>query len=226
MTVLYFNVTKKQPEVPNPAPVETTTTTPEETPTTPTEQPTGKIKADTFTGILQSVDTGCFADGECSVTVDGKHVTLLVGRSQQPVGSIIGAPSIGDLEKFIGKPVEVYARDNSDGTYSLYGSDGFYVKVLGTTASSTVPSTVTSSTTANPGACIASGCSGELCVDAAMESSADVVSNCIYKSAYACYKTAKCERQKTGECGWTKTPTLTACLANTANEPSETPMPQ
>ena len=53
-----------------------------------------------------------------------------MGWSRNTVGTIIGAPSIGDLESYIGKPVEVYAQDNSDGTYTLYGSEGFYVKVL------------------------------------------------------------------------------------------------
>ena len=122
LTVLYFNSTKKQPlpDIVTP-PVATTTS---ELPTTePSERPTGdKFKADTFTGILQSVDTGCFADGECYIMVDDKHVTVIMGWSQDTVGTIIGVPSFADLEGFIGKPVEVYARENTDGTYSLYGS--------------------------------------------------------------------------------------------------------
>lgn len=98
-------------------------------PSTPTV-PAGKLKADTFTGTLGKVDTGCFADGECYVEVDGKHVTALMGWSQNEVGSVIGVDGFGDLEKYIGKKVEVYAQDNSDGTYTLYGSEGFYIKVL------------------------------------------------------------------------------------------------
>lgn len=93
---------------------------------------TGKLKADTFTGTLDEVNTGCFADGECYVVVDGKHVTVLMGWSQETVGSIVGAESIGDLEALIGQTVEVYAQDltaTNEG-YTLYGSDGFYVKVL------------------------------------------------------------------------------------------------
>jgi hypothetical protein len=76
------------------------------------------------------VDTGCFSDGECFVEVDGKKVTALFGFSQMEVGSVIGVDSFGDLENHIGKQVEVYAQDNSDGTYTLYGSAGFYIKVL------------------------------------------------------------------------------------------------
>jgi hypothetical protein len=65
------------------------------------------------------------------VVVDGKHVTVLAGLriDPPPVGQIIGVPSIGELEDKIGTPVEVYAQDKGDGTYTLYGSTGFYVKV-------------------------------------------------------------------------------------------------
>ncbi len=92
--------------------------------------PIGKLKADTFVGTLQTVNTGCFADGECFVEVDGKHVTAIMGWSQDTVGKIVGVEGFGDLEKYIGKKVEVYAQDKSDGTYTLYGSEGFYIKVL------------------------------------------------------------------------------------------------
>lgn len=97
--------------------------------TTQTQTP-GKLKADTFTGKLTKVDTGCFSDGECYVEVDGKKVTALFGFSQAVVGKVIGVEGFGDLEQHIGKNIEVYAQDNSDGTYTLYGSEGFYIKVL------------------------------------------------------------------------------------------------
>jgi hypothetical protein len=91
---------------------------------------TGKLKAANFTGKLEKIDTGCFADGECYAVVDGKHVTVLRGWSQEPVGSVQGMVSFGDLEKAIGQNVEIYAQDLSDGTYTLYGSTGFYLKLL------------------------------------------------------------------------------------------------
>jgi hypothetical protein len=94
------------------------------------QEPSGKLKADTFIGILEKVDTGCFADGECYVEVDGKHVTALIGWSQNEVGSVLGVEGFGDLENHIGKKVEVYAQDNSDGTYTLYGSTGFSIKAI------------------------------------------------------------------------------------------------
>ncbi|HEY0011096.1 MAG TPA: peptidoglycan-binding protein [Candidatus Paceibacterota bacterium] len=93
------------------------------------EQPT------TFTGKIESVDTGCFADGVCSVTVDGKKVVLLTGMRIAPippVGSLKGVDSIGDLEGKINARAEVYAHPvrDGDGDFTLYGSTGYYVKVL------------------------------------------------------------------------------------------------
>lgn len=62
----------------------------------------------------------------------------------------------------------------------------------------------------NPkGKCYVGGCSSQLCTDAP-----DAMSTCEYTAKYACYKTATCERQTNGKCGWTETPQLTACLSN------------
>lgn len=57
--------------------------------------------------------------------------------------------------------------------------------------------------------CQISGCSGELCLESG---NGGVASVCLYKKEYVCYKTAKCEKQTTGKCGWTKTPELIGCL--------------
>ncbi len=60
------------------------------------------------------------------------------------------------------------------------------------------------------GACAVGGCSSQLCGEAAdMEG---MVTTCEYREEYACYQTAKCERQATGQCGWTETPELAMCL--------------
>jgi hypothetical protein len=55
--------------------------------------------------------------------------------------------------------------------------------------------------------CYISGCSGEICSD-----QEGVTSACIYKPEYACYTTATCVRQAHGQCGWTQTSALAACL--------------
>ena len=56
--------------------------------------------------------------------------------------------------------------------------------------------------------CYIGGCSNQICSD-----QPDVVSDCAYRDSYACYQGAKCERQASGQCGWTPTPALSACLA-------------
>lgn len=55
--------------------------------------------------------------------------------------------------------------------------------------------------------CYVGGCSSEVCLD-----QKDVVSNCIYKEEFGCYKTTTCEKQKDGKCGWTQTDELRKCL--------------
>ena len=59
------------------------------------------------------------------------------------------------------------------------------------------------------GKCFVGGCSGQVCSD-----QEGMASTCEYKEEYACYKTATCERQTGGACGWTETPTLNQCIMN------------
>jgi hypothetical protein len=95
----------------------------------PPEAPLGKLKVANFSGKLEKVDVGCFADGECYAEVDGKHITAIMGWSQAVVGQVIGVEGFGDLESHIGEEVEVYAQDTGDGKYTLYGNAGFYIKL-------------------------------------------------------------------------------------------------
>jgi hypothetical protein len=57
--------------------------------------------------------------------------------------------------------------------------------------------------------CMKTGCSGQVCADK------EVITTCEYKTEYECYKRAACERQANGECGFTPSPELTACLRRT-----------
>lgn len=59
-------------------------------------------------------------------------------------------------------------------------------------------------------ACAKGGCSGSLCI----EEGQDVVTTCEWRPEYACYQNAQCERQSDGQCGWTQTQELAACLAS------------
>jgi peptidoglycan hydrolase-like protein with peptidoglycan-binding domain len=87
------------------------------------------LKTERFSGKVDSVSTACFADGECSITVDGKKVVTTTGwRIAIQLGSIQGVPSIGDAEKCIGSHAEVYAEKIEDG-YTLYGNNDYYIKI-------------------------------------------------------------------------------------------------
>jgi hypothetical protein len=59
------------------------------------------------------------------------------------------------------------------------------------------------------GGCYIGGCSSQVCSD-----DPNVITTCEYREEYACYRTAKCERQPDGQCGWTPTPELNMCLQN------------
>jgi len=54
--------------------------------------------------------------------------------------------------------------------------------------------------------CMKTGCSGQVCSDK------EVITTCEYRAEYECYKKATCERQATGDCGFTQTPELVSCL--------------
>ena len=58
--------------------------------------------------------------------------------------------------------------------------------------------------------CAVGGCSGQLCGEAG----SDLVSDCMYRPEYTCYKQASCEPQANGRGGWTPTVELQACLTN------------
>jgi len=58
--------------------------------------------------------------------------------------------------------------------------------------------------TLNP--CIKTGCSSQVCSDH------NVITTCEWRPEYACYQRATCERQADGNCGFTRTQTLSACL--------------
>jgi hypothetical protein len=60
------------------------------------------------------------------------------------------------------------------------------------------------------GSCVTGGCNGELCEDPAGER---MVTAYVLLPEFACYKTARCERQTNGKCGWTQTEELQGCLS-------------
>ncbi|HVE87886.1 MAG TPA: hypothetical protein VND93_33740 [Myxococcales bacterium] len=58
------------------------------------------------------------------------------------------------------------------------------------------------------GPCHIGGCSAQLC-----SSRTDLISTCEWRPEYACYRSATCEPQQDGSCGWTQSQELTACIA-------------
>ena len=56
--------------------------------------------------------------------------------------------------------------------------------------------------------CVVSGCSRQVCSEQQM------MTTCEWRDEYACYRTARCERQADGKCGWTPTDELKRCLAS------------
>jgi eight-cysteine-cluster-containing protein len=68
-------------------------------------------------------------------------------------------------------------------------------------------------------ACVRTGCSGHLCADE------ELMSTCEWQEQYGCYKTAACERQADGRCGWTMTPELKGCLERAGASSGDRPTP-
>ncbi len=83
---------------------------------------------ETFEGTVTAYSTACFADGECSVTVDGKKVVTTIGWSQAIVGNVTGIPDFGSIENNVGAHAKVYAKKTEDG-YTLYGNKDYYVHI-------------------------------------------------------------------------------------------------
>ncbi|HEY5884455.1 MAG TPA: DUF6748 domain-containing protein [Pyrinomonadaceae bacterium] len=54
--------------------------------------------------------------------------------------------------------------------------------------------------------CIKTGCGGQVCSDE------EVITTCEWRPEHDCYRRATCERQANGECGFTPSRELTACL--------------
>jgi hypothetical protein len=57
--------------------------------------------------------------------------------------------------------------------------------------------------------CRTGGCSGELCLS---PDDANMVSACVFRPEYACYRSSTCAPQSSGTCGYTETPELAACI--------------
>jgi peptidoglycan hydrolase-like protein with peptidoglycan-binding domain len=87
------------------------------------------VSGEYFEGKITGSSIGCYADGICSISVDGKQVITTIGWSQQVVGRIYGSiDNVGAAEKKVGTHAKVYAQKTTDG-YTLYGNKDFYIEV-------------------------------------------------------------------------------------------------
>ncbi len=90
-----------------------------------------------FTGIVTETVNGCPADGICSFKVDDKWVIAEEGGLRPPnsdplvKGRLIGLSVYnGDIKKYIGNKVEVFAEQTGNGGYTIYGNKNYYIKLL------------------------------------------------------------------------------------------------
>jgi hypothetical protein len=58
--------------------------------------------------------------------------------------------------------------------------------------------------------CVKAGCSGQLCLGSGEEGG---VTTCEWRAEYQCFKTAICEKQTNGKCGFSQSAELQQCLA-------------
>ena len=127
-------------------------------------------------------------------------------------GGIIWPGSVTDFESCVaaGNPVmESYPRQCStkDGRH--------FVEEI-----TVIPPSETNDPRVGQG-CRIGGCSAQLCGEASDED--ELVSDCMYRPQYACYKQARCEKQQNGVCGWTESNELRSCLMNASTTSSELP---
>jgi len=130
-------------QIPNQQPVTVQPTIrPTQTAVNPTILPTEINSTNTtqgvkFTGIITETSNGCWADGICSIKVNDKWIVTEIGGLRPPNskpeirGNLIGISFSQDTNKYIGKRVEVYAKQlENDKNYSIYGDPNYYIKLL------------------------------------------------------------------------------------------------
>lgn len=82
-----------------------------------------------FSGTVNEIDVGCYADGICKINVDGKWVEFGRGWYQGPSGQFIGFSNIDDIS---GKMVEVRVlpAEFEGYDYTILGDERLYIKAI------------------------------------------------------------------------------------------------
>ncbi len=138
-------------------------------------------------------------------------VTMVVGV----VLAVVAVIALLLLPQFQNEQTEIQVISNATSTGEVSLDDtstttGEFDDLL-PTSSPTTPITTpkpTDDPTTPISNCFVGGCSSQICSDRP-----DMMSTCEWREEYACYRTATCELQTSGQCGWTETAELKACLA-------------
>lgn len=67
--------------------------------------------------------------------------------------------------------------------------------------------------------CAIGGCSQQICGEAGEVE--DIATTCEWREEYACYAASRCEKQVSGQCGWTETEEFNQCIADAAASSEE-----
>lgn len=95
--------------------------------------PLEKLHSAAWRGTLEVVDLGeTRAVNRMSIVVSGKEIRIQNDRVEEgiPMGKFVGVASIEELKSYIGKPVEVYAKEIDATHYTWYGDSDYYIRVL------------------------------------------------------------------------------------------------
>ena len=156
----------------------------------------GRFKTISITPLSVEEDSRCPSDVTC---IQAGTVRLKI----QVVGSAGTATSIVKLgQEFTTQGMNITLTDVIPAKNSKINTEETDYRFTLMVTEQDVPVVTTP-----VGACYRGGCSSQICSD-----QQDMVSTCEYREEYACYQSAVCERQTSGQCGWTQTPELRACL--------------
>ncbi len=164
-----------------------------------------------FSGVLIrplsiEEDSRCPADVQC---IQAGQVRLMIEVVEDGAAKVLEISSIEGVEAFGRKVVLTGVSPQSSSKQAISNQDYRFTFSVTKALSVTEEPPITVPAPPKAGACRPGGCSGQLCTD-----EPDLVSTCEYRPEYACYATATCKRQSSGQCGWSETPALLSCLAN------------
>ena len=155
--------------------------------------------------ISISEDSRCPMDVQC---IQAGTVKVLA-RVTSPTGNGSDTFTLGKMIPVGNVNVTLAAVTPEKQSTKLIATDDYVFTFKVETIVSPEPVTTTPGSSVATGECYVGGCSSQICSD-----EPGIVSTCIYSPSFACYKTATCERQTSGQCGWTETAELEMCLEN------------